>query len=95
MKTTFACLNAGIINSLSHNQEGDQVLRKEDPSTFTSGVKSICADDNMNLVPATATMRGNNAVDAGISNCDAVSGNQKLDFQMGKSEVWKLFFCHG
>lgn len=71
------------------------MLHKEDPSTFTSGVKSICADNNMNLVPATATMHSNNAVDAGISNCNAVSGNQKLDFQMGKSEVSKLFFCHG
>lgn len=91
-KATFVCLIAGFINSLSHNQEGVGVL-EEDAST-SSGVKSINATNDINLVPGAATIHGNNAVDAGISNCKAISGNHKPSFQKRESEVLQ-FFCHG
>ncbi|XP_042464053.1 nuclear pore complex protein NUP1-like isoform X1 [Zingiber officinale] len=74
----------GFIYSLSHNQEGVGVL-EEDAST-SSGVKSINATNDINLVPGAATIHGNNAVDAGISNCKAISGNHKPSFQKRESE---------
>lgn len=77
---------------MSHNQEGFGVLQ-EDAST-SSGVKSINAANDINLVPAAAPMHVNNVVDAGILNCKAVSGNHKPAFQKRESEVLK-FFCHG
>ncbi|XP_074565040.1 uncharacterized protein LOC141821542 [Curcuma longa] len=77
----------GTINPLSHKQGRFEVLMENGQSTSLGGVKSRNAVDKMNfVVPETAFLHDNNAVDAGITDYIAVSRNQEPTFQIGETK---------